>query len=219
MFKSCTCHIIIGGLCCLPTRDFRAVAQGSLWQPADPAPLRTAATACSSSMTQCSTTSSLAARSDFPTEGIMHLVGVGPPGAVSSAVCVCRPPMGSLWPAAWAHGVRPCPQPVDSQTVTTPPAHPVAAAPSSCTPCLYHPPRISLAGRFHLTIHSFILSPFRLNHHSWQSGYRLHLVPRTVSLGRVHLGLSMLLHSSKICLSTCLYSLSIMLPGVETCHC
>ena len=38
-------------------------------------------------------TSSLAAWSDFPTEGIAHLVlpakpGCGPPGAVSSAVCV-----------------------------------------------------------------------------------------------------------------------------------
>ena len=31
---------------------------------------------------------------------------------------------------------------------------------------------------------------------SWQSGYRLYPVPRTVSLGRVHIGLSMLLNSS-----------------------
>ncbi len=51
-------------------------------------------------------------------------------------------------------------------------------------------------GRLHLPIHSVILSPFRPYHHSWQSGCRLHLVPRTVSLGRVHLGLSMLLHNS-----------------------
>ena len=44
-----------------------------------------------------------------------------------------------------------------------------------------------------LVLLSLATSPF---YHSWQSGCRLHLVPRTVSLGRVHLGLSMLLHNS-----------------------
>ena len=50
------------------------------------------------------------------------------------------------------------------------------------------PPGVDLA------IHSVIFSVFRLYHHSWQSDCRLHLVPRTVSLGRLHLSPSMLLH-------------------------
>ena len=37
---------------------------------------------------------------------------------------------------------------------------------------------------------------WQMKESSWQSGCRLHLIPRTVSLGRVHLGLSMLLLSS-----------------------
>lgn len=63
---------------------------------------------------------------------------VGPPGAVSSAVCVCPPPMGSPWPAAWAHRVRPCPQPVDSQTVRASQHSRSQQLHHLCTPCLYH---------------------------------------------------------------------------------
>ena len=37
---------------------------------------------------------------------------VARPGAVSSAVCVCPPPLGKVWLSAWAHRVPQCPQPV-----------------------------------------------------------------------------------------------------------
>ena len=129
----------------------------------------------------------LAARSGLPHRryhalGFASQAGLARPGAVSSAVCVCPPPMGSLWPAAWAHGVRPCPQPVDSQTGTTPTAQPVAAAPLSCIACT--------TGRLNLPIHSVILSPFRLYHHSWQSAVGSTLYLGLSPLG-VHPGLSM----------------------------
>ena len=55
-----------------------------------------------------------------------------------------------LWPAAWAHGVRSCPRPVDSQTVTTPPAQPVHCMSVSCG--LHHLGLSLVFGRLHLPI-------------------------------------------------------------------
>ena len=56
----------------------------------------------------------LVARSDFPLRVPRTWQGqssrVARPGTVSSAVCVCPPHLGNVWPSAWAHRVPSCPQ-------------------------------------------------------------------------------------------------------------
>ncbi len=113
-------------------------------ESAAPAPYQRPA--CTSSVTSAawaSTTSPLAARSDFPLRAPRTWPGqpsrVVRPGAVSSAVCVCPPPLGNVWPSAWAHRVPPCPQPVDPQTVRAPQPQPVAVIPSASCHCLHIP--------------------------------------------------------------------------------
>ncbi len=159
-----------------------------------------------------STTSPLAARSDLPLRAPRTWPGqpsrVAHPGAVSSAVCACPPPLGTVWPSAWAHRVPPCPRPVDPQTVTALPPYPVAVFPQHpFIACIY------LSGLHHLRSCLFIplcvadpigplslpVIPFPaelLTSRYWPSGCRMyHLVSR-FSPGRVHLGPIMLLYGS-----------------------